>query len=105
MSDIELIEADDLTGMRQYLVPSIHDDGTFQIVNEQNITPVLEQNYEIRKETDKHTRWGDGQIVARVPNVVVDELFRKGIIRDQKALRKWANAPENQVFRLRHGKV
>jgi hypothetical protein len=96
-----LLDDDPITGTRQWFVPS--DDGrTFQIVTEQVVTPILADNAERRKTRE---RWGDGQLVARIPNVVMDDLIHKGIAQDNSAFRRWLNDPTNKVFRLREGKV
>jgi hypothetical protein len=99
-----LLDDDPITKTRTWFVPS--DDGSaFTIVSEQNVTLLLEANQAQRNANDKHMRWGEGQLVARIPHVVLDELWRKGILDDEAAFRHWLNDPENRVFRLREGKV
>ena len=98
-----LLDADPITKTRSYFVP--REDGGFTIVNEQDVGVLLEANAEERKHRDRHERWGEGQLVARIPNVVLDDLWRKGILDDQEAFRHWLNDPDNKVFRLREGKV
>lgn len=99
-----LLEDDPITGTRQWFVPS-PDGETFTIATEQDITPLLEQAHEARKVMDKHQRWGDGQLVARIPNSVLFDPKNRHLLRDQAALKRWLNDPENKVFRLREGKV
>ncbi len=48
--------------------------------------------------------------IAELPLAVINELNVKGIMRgffivDQKAMKKWLNDPDNQVFRTRGGQV
>jgi hypothetical protein len=99
-----LLEDDPITGTKEWFVPS-SDGETFGIATEQNITPLLEQAYENRKAMDKHQRWGDGQLVARIPNSVLFDPKNRHLLRDDTALKKWLNDPDNAVFRLRYGKV
>ncbi len=50
-------------------------------------------------------RWGDGQLVARIPISVWGQLQKQGITKDKKAFRRWLNDPDQKVFRLRPGKL
>lgn len=51
-------------------------------------------------------RWkGDLHHVARVPLVVLEELRKNGILDDGKALRRWLNDRDNQVFRTKPGRL
>ena len=55
---------------------------------------------------DQRARWkGDVHHVASIPNVIVNDLMAKGILRDRAAMKRWLNDPDNRVFRTRPGKV
>ena len=92
----------------------VHDtDDGLVIETRQDITDIIDSNYNQRKHTDKHTRWGDDIFdnkIASIPMTVFDELNKKGIMRgfhviDQKGFRKFLNDPDNRVFRTREGTV
>jgi hypothetical protein len=92
----------------------VHDtDSGLVIETRQDITDIIDSNYNQRKHTDKHTRWGDDIFdnkIASIPMTVFDELNKRGIVRgfhviDQKAFRKFLNDPDNKVFRTREGTV
>jgi hypothetical protein len=99
-----LLSSDPYTMTKEWFVPSV-DGKEFTIVTEQFADPLLAHNYELRKEADTHTRWGEGQLVASLPPTVWMDLWRKGIIQSETALKKWLNAAENVVFRRRFGRV
>lgn len=91
-----------------------HDtDNGLVIETRQDITGILEDNYEQRKLTDKHTRWGDDIFdnkIASIPMTVFDELNKQGIMRgfhviDQKRFKQFLNDPVNKVFRTREGTI
>jgi len=79
----------------------------------QDISAIIEANKADYNETDKNTRWGEGQLsnrVARIPLTVFQDLDKLGITRgftviDQKRFKEWLNNPDNQVFRTRAGRV
>lgn len=67
---------------------------------------LLDLNAASRNLTSAKTPYRDGMHhVARIPLVILEELQRKGIARDQKAMKKWLNDPDNRFFRTREGKV
>lgn len=51
------------------------------------------------------SRWGDGKCVARLPLTIWADLKKKGVIDDQKALRRFLNDPDNRVFRTFPGRI
>lgn len=71
---------------------------------EQDMSPILDLNKEHRKEfavernssTGKFKEWCK---VASIPNIVVDDLMRKGIWNDRKRFKKWLNQVANKPFR------
>lgn len=79
----------------------------------QDIGAILEANKADYNETDKNTKWSDGQLsnrVARIPLTVFQDLEKQGITRgftviDMKRFKEWLNNPDNQVFRTRAGRV
>lgn len=105
MSRTELLfDEDPITGTRTIFVPE-GDDGDFTLVYQQEIDDILDDNQEQRKERDRRSRWKDVNHVARIPNIVLWELRKKGILDDETEMKKWLNDPENKVFRTREGRV
>ena len=79
-------------------------DGKVHFHSEQDVTPILRDNFEHKKEFDiqNNTRlgkYGEFCKVASIPNIVVDELIRNGIWNDRKALKKWLNQSDQTPFR------
>lgn len=67
---------------------------------------LLDLNAASRNLTSAKTPYQDGMHhVARIPLVILEDLQRRGITRDQKEMKKWLNDPENRYFRTREGKV
>ena len=99
-----LFDEDPITGTRTIFVPE-GDDGDFTLVYEQEIDDLLGDNQENRKERDSHARWDDINHIARIPNILLWEMKKKGILDDEKEMKKWLNDPDNKVFRTREGRV
>ena len=107
-----LLDHDPESGITEYYHFDPHTHG-FTIEARQNVSPVIEVNKAAWNDTEVHTRYGDGigARVASVPNVVMMELAKKGIVTptgtilDDKAYRRWLNDPENRHFRTRAGRV
>lgn len=69
---------------------------------------LIEQNKALRNESDG-TRWGDGQVVGRVPlNVLfssqhqIAEKLREG---DRDHIKWWLNSEHAAPYRTRRGKI
>lgn len=93
---------------------SFEDVGDQLIVTQkQDIGAILKANNADYVQTDKKTKWGEGQFsnrVARIPLTVFQDLDKLGITRgftviDMKRFKEWLNNPDNQVFRTRAGKI
>lgn len=69
-----------------------------------DISPVLELNKETRNRVDENARWGDGDLVARIPPVVYWNL-PKEIRDDPEAFDKWLNHEDQKPFKTRSGRV
>lgn len=79
---------------------------TFLIETEMH-APVLDNIVEANKQdyNDAPDRWGNGQLVARIPIHVYWDLKKKGVADDDAAMRRWLNDPDNRFFRVRPGSV
>lgn len=90
---------------------NFHDvDGNYFIENKQDITGIIENNKAQFNAIDEKAKWGEWTKVASIPNVVVDELNKQGIMRgfavlDEKRFRIFLNDPDNRFFRTRPGQV
>jgi len=92
-----IIDHDPITNITSYW----HDDGAGQYTTweEQEVKPLLEQNQSIRRGTKRRDRWGAGKYVAEIPNIVLMQLRKDGILNDPKAFLKWLDQPENLPFK------
>jgi hypothetical protein len=108
--DPRLLDHDPFTGITEFYH---YDDetGGFGIETTQDITHIIETNKALWNDAEKHTPYGDMCRVAHVPNVVMMELAKQGMVTpagrilDDKAYRRWLNSPDAQYFRTRPGKV
>lgn len=68
---------------------------------EQDISDTIELNRAVqntyRRSSDRHGEWGEH--VANIPPVVWEDLVRRGIAFDDKALLKWLDDKDNEAFR------
>lgn len=102
-----LLDFDPLTLTREWFVPN--DDGSFTIATEQDVGPLLEANQVERNNRPRHERWGGGQIHSRIPNIVLWELMRTGVLGpnmdlNTAAMGRWINSTKN-LWRIRGGRV
>ena len=90
---------------------NFHDvDGGYVIETKQDITGIIESNKAQFNAIDEKAKWGEWTKVASLPNVVVDDLNKQGIMRgfavlDEKRFRSFLNNPDNRFFRTRPGQV
>ena len=101
-----LFDVDPALLQREIFVPS-SDGKTFQIVQQQNVGPVLAENKAQRNDAPKSqfNHSSGFTKVASIPLVVINQLREDGILGDQEALRAWLNKSDNKVFRTRGGRV
>jgi hypothetical protein len=104
----KLLSADVATGM----VQTAYADGEGGLVIEtaQDISDLIEQNKALYAQTDERTRWGEWTRIGSIPNSVIQDLNKQGILRgfhvvDQKKFKAWLNDPENRYFRTRPGRI
>lgn len=90
---------------------NFHDlDGKHFIETRQDISEILENNKAQFNAIDERTKWGEFTKVASLPNVVIDDLNQKGVMRgfaviDEKRFRAFLNDPDNRFFRTRPGQL
>jgi hypothetical protein len=90
---------------------NFHDvDGNYFIENKQDISGILESNKAQFNAIDERAKWGEWTKIASLPNVVIDDLNKQGIMRgfavlDEKRFRHFLNDPDNRFFRTRPGQV
>ena len=90
---------------------NFHDlDGKHFIETKQYISGILESNKAQFNATDERAKWGEWAKVASIPNVVIDDLNKQGIMRgfavvDEKRFRDFLNNPDNRFFRTRPGQL
>lgn len=80
-------------------------EGNLVLHTQQDVTALIDENRNLFNQTEKSTKWGEMTRVASIPlSIYYSPEFQK-ISRDQNALRKWLNDPDNAAFRTRAGKV
>lgn len=90
---------------------NFHDiDGKHFIETSQDISHILESNKAQFNAIDEKAKWGEWTKIASIPNVVIDDLNKQGIMRgfavlDEKRFRAFLNNPDNRFFRTRPGQV
>lgn len=83
------------------------DKDNIIIRHTQNVTDILQHNYECRKDSDEIWNTGkDMKQVASIPLAVYLELQRNGISQDQTLFRNWIESnPEYKVVNKRVGRA
>ena len=94
-----IFSQDPATGITKYW--HVNDKGEYVMETVQNVSTITDANK--RQYNDSTGKWGDMQKVASIPLPVYYELKRQGIADDPKALKKWLNDRDNQVFRTKAG--
>lgn len=90
---------------------NFHDvDGNHFIETKQDISAILERNKAQFNAIDERAKWGEWTKIASLPNVVIDDLNKQGIMRgfavvDEKRFRTFLNNPDNRFFRTRPGQI
>jgi hypothetical protein len=86
-----------------------HDELTGDVGLEtvQDVTAIIEYNKIIYNQFDERARWGSGPIkVASIPAIIHAKLLKlSNNGKDQKALNRWMDDPDNRVFKTRPGKL
>lgn len=94
-----IFSQDPTTGITKYW--HVSDKGEYVIETVQDVSKIADLNRAEYNESP--SKWGDVNKVASIPLPVYYDLKRRGIADDPKALRKWLNDRDNQVFRTRAG--
>ncbi len=99
-----LFDYDELTGIKRIW----HWDDvteTATIETKQPLDDLFDYTKHLYNQNNKHTRYGEMERMASIPMTLYFDLKKKGILHDQKALKKWINDSDNRVFRTRPGVV
>lgn len=90
-------------------------DGGIIIETKVDLSQIIQQNKLEFNERSGKTGWGEEILdprnkIAHIPDIIIDELNKKGIMRgyailDWTAMKRWLNDPENAVFRTRGGTI
>ncbi|MBB3997198.1 hypothetical protein [Aureimonas pseudogalii] len=82
-------------------------DGSYTTCNQSLVDPILEANAEKRSET-AGKRWGDGQIVASIPNALLygDGYYAQArAAGDKPAMKKFLNDSDYAKLRTKEGRI
>lgn len=74
-----LFDYDPLTGERQYWIYNEADD-TVTIRHVQDVSGIIEENQALYNMTDENERWGEFTRVAHIPNVILEQWIREGVL-------------------------
>ncbi|MHA6684495.1 hypothetical protein [Mesorhizobium sp. A556] len=97
MSDRRLLHRSPL-GVTEYYVPT--NDDQFVIQHVQDVEPLLDQNKADFNMVTNSDRWGDGKMVARIPEIIANEWWRKGYFRDEAKIKALLNDSDNRFMRI-----
>lgn len=99
-----LIEDDPIRGIRRYRM-DIDDRHAVQRTEYYRTEELLAHNAQDRSALAGQ-RWGEGQLVARMPlNVFWKELSAAQIEGDEKFVNRWLNDADHARFRVKEGKL
>lgn len=98
-----VISRNDDAGITSYFH---YDRGTggFTVEDRQDVEPVLEINKAQANEIASGWK-GDFHHIARIPNTIMENLRKEGILDDPKRFKAWLNERDNRLFRTRPGRV
>lgn len=105
--DPQILDADIRTGITSIWHHDIHTGDANIIETVQDAEPIVEMNKARASNFDERSGWkGDGfHLVASIPNVVMMDLKKRGVLDDPAAFKKWLNDKDNSAFRTRPGRV
>lgn len=83
-------------------------DGTTWIERVQDVEPILKETKALFNNAPEFGRYKRDMVkVASIPVVIYEEYLKRGIdlLKDDAALRRFLNDPDNRAFRTTPGKV
>jgi hypothetical protein len=90
-------------------------DGGLVIETKVDLSQIIDINKQKFNTRSEKTNWGEDVLdprnhIATIPDIIIDELNKKGIMRgyhvlDKDAFRRFLNDPDNRVWRTRGGNV
>ena len=81
-------------------------DGGVTIATEHDVQDIVDHAKTLKGQYSQRAGWqGDFHQVATIPLTILMDLHKKGIMRDQRALRRWLNNPDNAAWRTRSGAI
>jgi hypothetical protein len=97
-----LLSTDPETGIRTLF--KTNEDGTTTVCHQQDVEQVFESNKLLYNESGKMADW---QLVARVPNMLIDGLGISEAIqqKDRKFLGKVLNDSDNRKYRTHKARI
>ncbi len=90
-------------GVRQEIWYDEHTD-TLTFRDVQDVTEILDENR--RELNNEHGQpYGDMKRIARIPNIVINQLMKQGIWGNQERMKKWLNDQHNLKMRTKEGRL
>lgn len=104
-----ILSEDITTRQRTTWNPDVQD-GSVVVATEQDVQPVIEAN---KAKFNQNTGGfkGDMHHVARIPMVVMEQLFREGLVdvsgrpTDERRFLAWLDDPANRAWRTKPGRL
>lgn len=83
------------------------DDVTKKVYFEtaMDVEAILEANLRERNDTERHSRWGDGKRVARIPMFILSMLRRTNRCPDKNPLEFYKWLENHPHFKVRNGNM
>jgi hypothetical protein len=100
--DSRSLGVDPDTGIEEILHFDADSGDLLHLEHRQDVEAMVERS--VAEAIDAPSGWkGDWHKVASIPNVVLMELEKQGILNDPPRFKKWLNDRDNRFFRTREG--
>lgn len=82
-----------------------YDHATDEFTIETIYQTPFEENRRLYNDAPGRFSPDGGDTIARIPDPVLFDLYKRGVLADEKEFRKWLDDPDNRVFRTRPGRM
>lgn len=102
-----VLDKEDVKAINGLEYISSEQNGGLLITKRQDVSAILKQAKAERDAfPEHHGHYGrDMAKAAIIPNIVIEELMKKGIWQDKTRFKAWLNDPDNKAFRTSKGRV
>jgi hypothetical protein len=82
-----------------------HATGQSYLERTEDYQDIVDMNRRFHNDQTDSNWKGDMHMVATIPNAIWFDLKKRGILDDEKAMKRWLNDSANSVFRVKPGRV